>query len=35
MDTNLFFEKYEDDSIVAEGVDSLCSQCPAQRQCLA
>lgn len=35
MDTNLFFEKYEEDSIVAEGVDTLCSQCPAQRQCLA
>ena len=35
MDTNLFFEKYEEDSIVAESVDTLCSQCPAQRQCLA
>jgi len=35
MDTNLFFEKYEEDSIVAEGVDTLCSQCPEQRQCLA
>lgn len=35
MDTNLFFEKYEEDPIVAEGVDTLCSQCPAQRQCLA
>jgi hypothetical protein len=35
MDTNLFFEKYEENPIVAEGVDTLCSQCPAQRQCLA
>ena len=35
MDTNLFFEKYEEDPIVAEGVDTLCSKCPAQRQCLA
>jgi len=35
MDTNLFFEKYEEDIIVAQGVDTLCAQCPVQRQCLA
>lgn len=35
MDTNLFFEKYEEDSTVSESVDILCSQCPEQRKCLA
>lgn len=35
MDTNLFFEKYEDDVIVAQGIDTLCSKCPFQRKCLA
>jgi hypothetical protein len=35
MDTNLFFDKYEEDKKVAETVDSLCVRCPAQRQCLA
>jgi hypothetical protein len=35
MDTNLFFDKYEEDKDVAGMVDSLCIQCPAQRQCLA
>ena len=35
MDTNMFFEKYEEDVIVREGIDSLCSQCPSQRKCLA
>lgn len=35
FDTNLFFDKYEEDKDVAGMVDSLCVQCPAQRQCLA
>jgi len=35
MDTNLFFDKYEEDKEVAVNVDSLCVRCPAQRQCLA
>lgn len=35
MDTNLFFDKYEEDKNVASAVDSLCTRCPAQRQCLA
>jgi hypothetical protein len=35
MDTNIFFDKYEEDKKVATFVDSLCIKCPAQRQCLA
>jgi hypothetical protein len=35
MDTNLFFDKYEEIDSVASTVDSLCIRCPAQRQCLA
>ena len=35
MDTNLFFDKYEEDKKVAANVDALCIKCPAQRQCLA
>jgi hypothetical protein len=35
MDTNLFFDKYEEEDNVSTYVDSLCSKCPAQRQCLA
>lgn len=35
MDTNLFFDRYEEEKGVAENVDALCIRCPAQRQCLA
>ncbi len=35
MDTNLFFDKYEENKETASHVDSLCIRCPAQRQCLA
>ena len=35
MDTNLFFDTYEEDKEVAKKVDLLCIKCPAQRQCLA
>jgi hypothetical protein len=35
MDTNLFFDKYEENKEVSNAVDSLCSQCPMQRKCLA
>lgn len=35
MDTNLFFEKYEENILVREGIDLLCSRCPSQRKCLA
>ena len=35
LDTNLFFEKYEDDLGIRTAVDSLCKKCPVQRYCLA
>jgi hypothetical protein len=35
MDTNLFFDQYEENSEVSKKVDLLCIKCPAQRQCLA
>lgn len=35
MDTNLFFDKYEEKLNVKSYVDSLCVKCPVQRQCLA
>lgn len=35
FDTDLFFDKYEEDQLVAEGIDSFCQSCPVQRECLA
>lgn len=35
MDTNLFFDQYEEDKEVAKKVDLLCTKCPFQRKCLA
>lgn len=35
MDTNLFFDQYEEDKELAKKVDRLCTRCPAQRKCLA
>jgi hypothetical protein len=35
MDTNLFFDQYEENPEVSKKVDLLCTRCPAQRQCLA
>lgn len=35
LDTNLFFDKYEEDDVVAKGIDVLCQKCPVQRDCLA
>jgi hypothetical protein len=34
-DTNLFFDKYEDDENFRPGIDELCSRCPVARQCFA
>lgn len=34
-DTNLFFEKYEDDESLRFGIDKLCLDCPVIRQCFA
>jgi hypothetical protein len=35
LDTNLFFEEYEESPSLAASVDWLCSICPIQRECLA
>lgn len=35
MDTNMFFDRYEEDPEHAKRMDILCTKCPAQRKCLA
>lgn len=35
MDTNIFFNRYEEDSLFAASIDSLCQGCPVRRQCFA
>lgn len=35
MDTNLFFDKYEEDPNIAKSVDHLCQRCPINKQCFA
>jgi signal transduction histidine kinase len=34
-DTNIFFEKYEDDELLRPAVDKLCSMCPVAKMCFA
>jgi hypothetical protein len=34
-DTNLFFDKYEEDLALRPAIDKLCSECPVARQCFA
>lgn len=34
-DTNLFFDKYEEDENLRPAIDKLCSECPVARQCFA
>jgi hypothetical protein len=34
-DTNIFFEKYEDDELLRPAVDKLCSMCPVLKMCFA
>lgn len=34
-DTNLFFDKYEEDVDLRFAIDNLCSRCPVARQCFA
>jgi signal transduction histidine kinase len=34
-DTNLFFEKYEDDALLRPAIDKLCSECPVSKMCFA
>jgi len=35
LDTDFFFDKYEEDPVLAKGIDKLCSMCQVQRDCLA
>jgi len=34
-DTNLFFDKYEEDESLRSGIDSVCKACPVKRTCFA
>lgn len=34
-DTNLFFDKYEEEITLRSAIDLLCSKCPVVRQCFA
>lgn len=34
LDTNLFFEDYEDDPETAKFIDSVCHSCPVREECL-
>lgn len=34
-DTNLFFDKYEEDLSLRPALDSLCASCPVSKQCFA
>ena len=34
-DTNLFFEKYEDDELLRPAIHKLCSMCPVSKMCFA
>ncbi len=34
-DTNLFFDKYEEDISLRPAIDALCASCPVARQCFA
>lgn len=33
LDTNLFFEGYESDPIIAGEIDRMCAQCPVLKEC--
>lgn len=35
LDTNLFFDKYEEDVLVRQAVDSICAGCPVAKRCFA
>jgi hypothetical protein len=34
-DTNIFFEKYEEDEKLRPAIDSMCNLCPVQNSCFA
>lgn len=35
IDTNFFFDKYEESTNVRYGIDKMCKSCPVQGDCLA
>jgi hypothetical protein len=35
MDSNLFFDKYEEDQSLASSIDKLCRSCPVNKKCFA
>ncbi len=34
-DTNLYFDKYEDEADIRSGIDSMCKMCPVKKTCFA
>ena len=34
-DTNIFFEKYEEDEVLRPAIDNLCAGCEVSRKCFA
>lgn len=34
-DTNLFFDKYEEDESLRPAIDALCNKCPVRKNCFA
>jgi hypothetical protein len=34
-DTDLFFDKYEEDQLLRPAIDKLCSECPVRKECFA
>lgn len=35
LDTNLFFDKYEEDTTLRPAIDEICLLCPVARECFA
>ena len=35
LETNLFFDKYEDNPEIRSGIDAICRKCPVVKQCFA
>ena len=35
IDTNIFFDKYEEDESLRPAIDKLCSMCPVSKMCFA
>lgn len=35
LDTNIFFDKYEENESLRSGIDKMCSSCPVRKNCFA